>query len=593
MPSDETPKLDFTIYKLDPSKVKKAIGFEDGDTLELQEVPRRVADLLIRSLNLDSYRRISVSEVQGIAFNKFKATDFAAFVEDMLQTQEKYSENSQSGDLEDLFTNRSSSLVLMNVQRNGVYALTRGRGATYINKYAVDDFASSILTKLFSESDEVVQQESKDSLEGTTASVIRTNRRQVSFGNRGKFGDIKRGHKLELGKEAQEILGFTVDTSKFPIKTIKLEAKLASLKFFKAMSLSEVKTLIRHLSVLDAKSGNFIMNQLAPVKRIGIEENSLTDSLFEGIMSENGSCSLEIVGDNPEDYLDAEQYFIVRTSGSAQYQPIIDSENMISLEEIKGQLRHESSGLSASSLKSVFKNCNLILKREGSVFYRKRLFASIHAMTLVDSTEYFLYNGHWFYIPPENESLLNDRFKKLWDKSQGVARELRREFELSPTQVGCHTEDSYNDALRSRSNIIVGHKALIGNIELSDFMFKKSGTIFIVHSKQEFDAQGARVVLAQAGLAARRWQRELGSSNRISFLKNYYEKIALAYNNKSMPITSEEFTRWFDGSSICIVTSYLDCRGPNSRSACAKVLTCDFATEMKDLGFDFQILHLV
>ena len=158
------------------------------------------------------------------------------------------------------------------------------------------------------------------------------------------------------------------------------------------------------------------------------------------------------------------------------------------------------------------------------------------------------------------------------------------------------TENAYNETFRNRADVVVGHKALVSNIELADLLFKHDGVVYLVHNKQKFDGPGARDVIGQALSAARLWQDRLHSDQKKAFLDDYYDRIFACYERESkpMPVSREGFRSLFSGSSkLCIATGYISGLRGDSDSSYAKLLSCDAEKQLKDFGIDYILLDLV
>lgn len=590
----ENPKIKMSVYKIDYLKVKKLLGIDEGNAIAPVTAVVAVMDDLIKRLGRYAYRRISVSEVEGIVFNTYKEADIAPFIQDMLISGRSLGDDAYGAILsEELLQNRSTSLILFSIQGEAVYLLAGARGAAYVKGYVVSDFATNLLTKIYEEKSEAVSQSGKSHLLGDVTSTRTTTKSKRSFIDGSQIGTVLKDCEVHLEKEQQEALGFMPE---FPYKDKIANVTSASFKLKQSLTLGEFKTLLRSIAKLDRQDSRFIVNNLVPVKNFGIQERDLENALIGGILTGDRGSSVKTVGAGSESYPWSDWYRIIYKGGGDINQAFMKSDSPIEFEDVVRKLKSEGD-FDERHLKRILLKSNLVTTLEGGVTHKDVVIASVQAVTVLGDVEYFLYGGHWYCIPSSHDSLLQKRFGMLYEKSVARAKALRGEFGLSCKEsVGVATEDAYNEALRERRCIVVGHKALVSNVELADLLFKYDGVVYLVHNKQKFDGPGARDVVGQALSAARLWQDRLHSDQKKAFLDDYYDRISACYErrSRSVPVSKESFRGLFSGSpKLCIATGYISGLRGDSESSYAKLISCDAEKQLKDFDIDFMLLDLV
>ena len=202
----------------------------------------------------------------------------------------------------------------------------------------------------------------------------------------------------------------------------------------------------------------------------------------------------------------------------------------------------------------------------------------------------YLIQGDWYCLDIKYLEQLNTEFADAYDKNKAREEALKDKYKLKSDKK---TEDAYNKSFYNRTDVIVGHTALIAKYEIADMFFWDDENLYLMCNKGKFDGSGSRDLTNQIYASAHYMQKMLMSHRRNEFLKELYESIESVYasKKKTLPISFDEFS-WLFTKRLCYVAGYLFGYRKESNSYYAKYLTIDLLKKMQQMGFDCVVMDV-
>lgn len=592
---DANPKAYLTIYKIDYSKAKKQLEIEENTSLTAQELIDLVVGYLEKRVSCQTNHTLELPDGKAFVFTTVHPAPTADFITSLPWSRDTISRSGISSsnypELEDTLRNSRTSLVILQKINDDVFALTSGSGYYPIGSLAVGDFASNILTKIFEQQSEAITQAGRDHLLGDVAVSKTATRTKHSFQDEEEFGVITKECAVALEREQQEDLGFSPS---FPYKPLNINVTSKSLKIGKALTYGEYKTLLRRLEAVDKRESRFVLNNLTPAKEAGTSDRDLFEALAHSILEHPHTSNVRIIGAGTESYQWNDLYRVIFTEGQRKNEALIKQEDPLAFSEIIDKLK-ELNSFDLPSIRNLLAKTNLVTSVQGKPTFKDKLSAGIEATVMHDGTEFFLYLGSWYTIPKSAITNLNDKFSSLLDSGKAERASLYGKYPLSAEKLGARNENDFNELIRKRTDIVVGHTALINKVELADLIIRGDDSrTFLLHNKMHFDGPGSRDVNGQIIAAARIWYDKLHSEGRRDFLHDYYAKINTIYERNNLRlIPRDTFCKLFDRErKLYFMAGYLGNMSKASTSTYAKLLSCDACKQLKTLDFGYCCISL-
>lgn len=592
---DASPKVYLAIYKIDYSKAKEQLEIEENTPLSAQELVDLIVEHLKKQISCQTSHTLQLPDGKAFIFTTTHPAPTADFIMSLPVSQnsspQPHASSSIYPELEGTLQNGRTSLIILQKVKDDVFALTGGSGHYPIGSLAVVDFASSILTKIFERQSEAITQTGRDHLLGDIAASKTATRTKHSFQDEEEFGVITKECAVALEREHQEDLGFFPS---FPYKPLNINVTSKSLKIGKALTFGEYKTLLRRLEAIDKRESKFILNNLTPAKEAGASEHDLFEVLAHSIFENPYSSTVRIIGAGTESYPWNDLYRIIFVDSRRKNEALIKQEDPLAFSEIIDRLK-ELNSFSLSMIRNLLSKTNLVTSVQGKPTFKDKLCAGIEATVIHNGAEFFLYRGSWYTVPESAVTNLNEKFNNLLDSGKAERASLHRSYPLSAQRLGAQNENDFNELIRKRTNIVVGHTALVNKVELADLIIRGDNSrTFLFHNKMYFDGPGARDVNGQIIAAARIWYEKLHSEGRRDFLHDYYAKINTVYERNNLwLIPRDTFCKLFDSErKLYFMAGYLGNMSKASSSTYAKLLSCDARKQLQLLDFGYCCISL-
>lgn len=588
MSNQNTPETQYSIYKINYDAVEgvfKDISHGAND----EEYAVNVINVLVNSV------KAIVSKKYGSLFHKVKFKDFSGIVfktihyptwndvaKELLVNNECTDE---SKTIDDKFlTNTNVSYVYFYCYKEKVFAVTGGYGSNYITKFVEKNFGLYLLPKIIKKDNSVIKSIQQNNLLGNQTASQRTNKNATSIQCEQDMSSIFRQLSIEAPCEIAESLGIVFDEKESVKKKINIVNK-DSIVIRRSISLEELKQLIQKIYDIENGTDNFALNYLVLARKKNLKNADLYEEMLKTLIDGKTNNFL-LTGDDYTTFFTAANKYIIQDKENSEI--ILDREEPILFKDIVECLGNKKNGKGA--LNHMLKDWQISTVDNAGNYV---LFPVSILEALQGFIEYgennqpcYLFNGQWYVFDQKYNNILENEFDEIYDNQSEKREEYFKNFELNSD---CLTEDGYNKDLRKKGTHLVTHTALMDYIEIADAIIFKDDTVFLMHNKEKFSGIGSRDVINQVLTSAAYLQQRLSSSERDSFLEEYYEKIKEVYisDNLSMPINIGDFKKHFQGSyKIHYLIGYLELYSKNSRSTYAKYLTVEVVKRLKQRGYD-------
>ena len=587
------PEAQFSIYKINYSAVNDL--FHTCPNKNFKKYQNEVSLALINSITASVKKKggeLYEIRHRGIVGVIFKTTHNPAWknvAQYLLSNNELEQEKKAS---QHFLTNTNVSYVILCCRGENLYACTGGYGSNYISKFVVKNFGLYLLPKLTGRNNQVLKSVIQNNLIGNQASTNKVNRNTTSFSSEQDMSSIFRQLTVEANRTIAEQLGIVFSDEEPDNKKTNIINK-DSLVIRRSFSLHELFTILEKINEIEKKEDLFVLNYMVLAKKKGLKNSDLYKKMVDDFSSGNFSGFI-LVGDDYEQYYsNAAKYRV-----TADNEEIIEKDTPITIDDIIPLIKTEEDRITKSSVNNMLKNW-LISTEDNSgatALFPTNLFNAMQGFVEFgeDKTPCYLFNGTWFVFDQQYDTLLTKEFNELFDNNKTLSDEIINRWELSHSSKN---EDDYNEWLAKRSDIdiIVSHKALMGNVEIADAIFWGKETVYFLHNKASFSGVGARDLTNQILVAAEYFQIHRMAFDAQDFYRRYFREIeekSKTYK-RQLPVSEEEFVSILSGAkNYCFLAGYLTDYKKDSRSTYAKYLSIELKKKLNARGFNCYILGI-
>lgn len=585
------PETQFSIYKIDYDLIEEKFNIAIPRTDV--KYPNTVINALINSVaaildkkSADYYKFINRGFV-GIVFKTVHRPAWREVAEQLLSNKNLSDDNK-----ENLLSNTNVSYVFFYQIGEKTFACTGGYGSNYINKFVVKNFGLYLLPKMIKPNNQVVKNVIQNNLVGNQTSTNKVNRNNTSVSNEQDMSSIFRQLTVEASRTIAESLGIVFDSEESDSKKTNIINK-DSLVIKRSFTLQELIVILENVSAIEEKEDSFALNYMILARKKGIKNAELNEKLisdfFEGDISR-----FTLIGDDYEQYyINAFKYLLIDADNNSI---LLEKDEPILISEVVELTKNKDGKTTKSAINKMLKHWEIstVDNNGNPILYPIPVIDAIQGFVEfgVNNLPCYLFNNNWYVFDKQYESMLTNEFTNFFDENEKLSTELKNHWNLKNTT---DTEEAYNKKLAERDNLIVSHKATLGNIEIADVIFEDNDTVYFMHNKMTFNGSGARDLTNQILAAAEYFQIRRMSMDNTEFYREYYQKIkhVADKNNRCLSIDEQQFVNMMVGAKhFCFIAGYLNDYRRDSRATYAKYLSIELKKKLLSKGFSCCVIGL-
>lgn len=580
------PETQFSIYKIDFEEVENTFKIQHKNTDEsyIEKIVTALINgtkkILDKKSNSISFH-VQYTGFSGLIFKTIHDPVWKEVAQQIISGNENKVEQNKIP--KNFLTNSNVSYLLFYKQDDNLYAVTGGYGSNYVSKFTSKNFGLYLLPKIIKRDNPVLKQILENNLTGNQASTNRANRKSTSFITEQDMSSIFRQLCVEVDRDVATALGISFSQDESTNKKVNIINK-DSLVIRRSFTLNALKKVIEKVYKLEKNDDNFALNYLVLAKKRGIKNSELLDILIRNLQEEKVE-NFMLVGDEYENYFVNADKYIILTQDDETY---ISCTEPITIFDLFQKLKENDVKLTKSFLTTLLKHWKIsTLDNSGNeVLFPLSIFDALQGFVEYSEKRMFcyLFNGNWYVFDKTYDKLLLQEYKELYDKKKVEADAIKVTFGLKKP---AKTEDKYNRNLYTTPNVIVAHTALLKNIEIADAIFWDNTTLYLMHNKMKFDGSGVRDLTNQILTASEYIQKKMSSTERSSFLIEYYKAIQKKYDKEKqvLNVSEEDFVNAFNSKKICFIAGYLKDYKKTTRSTYSRYLTIELNRKLAIRSF--------
>lgn len=584
------PETQFSIYKIDFDLTEEFFKIQVPRTSEnyIEAITNALINSIVAILNKKNatYYRINNKGFVGVVFKTIHKPAWKEVALQLLGNEEAKKIS------KDFLTNTNVSYVLICHIDNKLYVCTGGYGSNYVSKFVIKNFGLYLLPKMIDSSNQVIKNVIQNNLIGNQTSTNKVNRNSTSVSNEQDMSSIFRQLTMEANRTIAESLGIVFEDEESINKKTNIINK-DSLVIRRSFSLDELMNVLKKISSLENKKDAFALNYMVLARKKGLKNADLYAELIK-VFSEGDFSKFVLVGDDYEQYyLDASRYTIINAEENTV---LLDKNDPITITDIAELVKNKDGKITKAAVSRMLKQWEISTEDNSgnTLLYPVPIYDAIQGFIEFgeEKVPCYLFNSYWYVFDKQYESLLNQEYKTFFDNNSKYALELKNKWKLKNNSP---TENAYNESLAKRDDLIVSHKALLGNIEIADVIFWESDTVYLMHNKKDFDGASARDLTNQILSAAEYFQIRRMSLDRTVFFKEYYAKIkqTAKTEKRHLAFTEKQFVDVMENAKhICFIAGYLCNYRKDSKATYAKYLSVELKKKLNAKGIDCYIVGL-
>ena len=585
------PETQFSIYKIDYDLIEEKFNIVVPRTDK--KYPNAVITALINSVaailekKSADYYKFSNKGFVGMVFKTVHRPAWREVAEQLLSDKKL-----STKDKDNLLSNTNVSYVFFYQINEKIFACTGGYGSNYINKFVVKNFGLYLLPKMIKPNNQVVKNVLQNNLIGNQTSTNKVNRNNTSVSNEHDMSSIFRLLTVEASRTIAESMGVVFDSEESETKKTNIINK-DSLVIKRSFTLQELIVILENISDIEEKEDSFALNYMILARKKGIKNAELNEKLisdfFEGELSK-----FTLIGDDYEQYyINAFKYRLIDADNDII---LLEKDEPISINEVVNLTKNKDGKTTKSAINKMLKHWEIstVDNNGNPILYPIPIIDAIQGFVEFGANNLpcYLFNNNWYVFDKQYESMLTNEFENFFDENEKLSNKLKNHWNLKNTT---DNEEAYNEELAKRDNLIVSHKATLGNIEIADVIFKDNDTVYFMHNKKAFNGSGARDLTNQILAAAEYFQIKRMSMENMEFYKEYFKKIkhAAEKNNRCLSIDEHQFAIMLAGAKqFCFVAGYLNDYRRDSRATYAKYLSIELKKKLISKGFNCCVIGL-
>lgn len=585
------PETQFSIYKIDFELVEEKFNFDipQTDKNYAFAVTNALINYITAALKNKSasYRKFNNNEFMGIVFKTVHEPIWKEVAEQLLSNEKVDKETKKY-----LLSNTNASYVFFYQINNKIYACTGGYGSNYISKFVVKNFGLYLLPKIIDPNNQVIKNVIQNNLVGNQTSMNKVNRNNTSVSNEQDMSSIFRQLTVEASRTIAELLGVVFDSEESTTKKTNIVNK-DSLVIRRSFTLQELIVILEKVSIIEERKDSFALNYMVLARKKGFKNAELNEKLITDFVKGDFS-KFTLIGDDYEQYyINASKYLLINMENQTI---ILEKDEPIIIADVVELTKNKDGNITKIAINKMLKRWEIstVDNNGNTLLYPLSIFDAIQGFVEFgeDNIPCYLFNSNWYVFDKQYESILTQEYKNFFDKNNELASYLKNHWKLKNNS---DTEDAYNENLAKRNDMIVSHKAMLGNIEIADAIFWEDDTVYFMHNKMNFDGSGSRDLTNQILAASEYFQIRRMSMERKTFFREYYEKIKHASEKygRLLSFDEEQFVNILESAKhFCFIAGYLSNYHRDSRATYAKYLSIELKKKLAAKGFDCCIIGL-
>lgn len=568
----------FSIYKLDVDFIWKEVLGKSDYKFDLDEICKSVMKTVkLKAIEESSSKLYEIMMPNdGDYLLIYKKDNIPTWFDAVIN----YFHDNKMNDMD--CKNRSVSFLMLTIIEESIYATTGGYASAYIKKIIVKNFGLNIITKLFKETDSVIQELTENRMIGNRQAVSLINRDFTEFDNEKDYSKIFRRitakasfnlcEKLQLLDENEDVDNY----KKYNI--ISTDA----LNIRKLMTVKDYKKVLHSIDQIYKTDSNFAMSYFVPLNSYGISTSVALECMCNEILEKNENIyDIRIVGTDVYSYLFGSKWQLY--NGDELIRESTDQQ--FSFSEVFKCFSDKKTELSINSLKFFLKKWSISMFDQDNkpLLNKERLidiidFSFQHTFKL-DSEKYgttndlnrkltvYLSYGSWYVLDLNYLEFINKAFLDFNKKGKEEIDEIYRKYDLNRQ---FSNEKQYNESFDLKekpvNNVVLADMVCLSNIEICDLIVFDDKSTYLICNKNKPSGFGSRDLLNQIYSSC---QFIKNNPNRLD---EYYDKLVSGNRIDHGKMSKRDFVDRLKKAKY--VSSYItDDLTINSESTYAKLLS--------------------
>ncbi len=565
--------IQFSIYKINVEKVEEIISLKEGENAN--SIKSKIIEYL-RNCIKKGKDNVLISDYDEFTLMLIKSKRnpiWKNIVEYMINN---------GNVLEDIenykILNESTSYILFTIVDNKIYAMTGGRGASYISKFIEKNYGLYLIPKIVEKNNPIIRKVVENNITGNNLSTERTTKNATSVSMEDSLGSIYRELSIQVSNEIAKKLGVSgiEDNKQISISSGD------SVVIRKSISLEELKVILKTLSKLEEKEDNFILNYFVPIRKKGIKLSYLKEIMVKSILNDELDKFQLLSDDISQYYFTSCEYHLIKEGGC-----IYKSSSPIEFKDIIDTLKDDKGNLYKTRIEDALNEYEIETVNENGekVIVADKIINLLRGCIEDEKYCYYLLNGTWYVFEEHFFDMLDEKYKALYDAVQEESKNILKKYDLLKL---ANNEDEYNDLFKQDERIITVHKHEIKSIELADLIFYDEKNTYLMCNKGVFNGENVRDLENQINTSSSMIELVLKTNKNL--LEEYYENLD---NTDKVKIEKEEFLKLFLNKKIIYIAGFSKNYKKETRSPYAKYLLCELEKKLKKSGFDLLIMNYI
>ena len=559
----------FSIYKINPERVKEIIKIDGFDIIEIKNKIISYIKEYVKKNN----DNVMISNYEDFTLMLIKSRRNPIWKKIVLEMIDNGEITEDIKDKE--IINESTSYILFTIVDNKIFAMTGGRGAIYINKFIEKNYGLYLIPKIVKKESHIIKKVVENNITGNNLSTEKITKNATSVLMEDHIGSVFRQLNIQLPKDT--ITQFGIDDIDNNRKITILSGD--SIVIRKSITLNELKRILFMLSNLENKNDNFILNYFVPIRKRGIKLIDVKNLMIETIIN-GGIGRFELLSDNiSQFYFSSYKYNLIKDDNC-----IYSKSSPIELSEILDIIRSDDGTIPKEKLKEILFNVKIeTLDENGEIGFKgEKIYDLLRGCIEYDGHCLYLLNGNWYVFEEHFFEKLDEKFNELYREKEEKIKSVSRKYNLIKQ---AKSEDEYNDLFKNDNQIIKSHRSIIKNVELADLIFYDNEKLYLMCNKGNFTGENVRDLENQI---------ETSSKMLESILKNDKNLIVQLYSkleeNERNKINPSDFINLFNKKKVYIA-GFTGGYEKGTKSIYAKYLLCDLNEKLNECGYELLVMN--
>lgn len=488
------------------------------------------------------------------------------------------------------WVNQSVSFLKLTIVGKNIYGTTGGYASAYIKPYIIRNFGLNILTKIFDESDPIIQEVTENLMQGSRQSVTAGNRFNTNIKGEKDYAKIFKIINAVASTDLGIKLGVLDEkVDKKELKDFNIISS-DSLNIRKSMSLKDYKRVLNKIDTIDQETSKFALGYYVPIQDEGLKRSEVIDAFYQILLKDESAVDeVLLTGESFSKYLNADRWVL----STETEKNILPDDKPLTFSNIYSYFVGLSEKeLSKTRLISLMSTHYITYYSNGEVIeHNKKIFDMVdyffnseiitqteiegESVKIPKNLDIYLNAGSAYLINTTYKKFIKDAFKEFYKNG---LKDMKGLFEKNGLNRIHGTETAYNDSFKvpneSANNVIHADKVLFNNVEICDLLLLQNNTAYFICNKMSPTGMGVRDLNNQIDAAS------AIVLNDEDWAKNYFEK--LAKKSEYLNNIGFKYFKKYLNNIVFIASFTKEPLTPDSQSTYAKLLNIQLEKALKE-----------